>query len=92
MVTIRDVIRNRDPYFVRVGMNVLEAAKFMAERKIGGVCVLDDDNRLVGLLTERDLLNSIIVPQRDASAACPVMASACAEGEEKGGDALFAFT
>lgn len=67
MMTIRDVIRNREPYFVRVGMNVLEAAKFMAERKIGGVCVLDDDNRLVGILTERDLLNRIIVPQRDAS-------------------------
>jgi CBS domain-containing protein len=39
----------------------------MAERRIGGVCVLDDDNRLIGILTERDVLNQIVVPQRDPS-------------------------
>jgi CBS domain-containing protein len=65
MVTIRDVIRNREPYFVPVTATVFEAAQYMAERKIGGVCVLDADGRLVGILTERDLLNRIVLERRD---------------------------
>ena len=65
MVTIRDVIRNREPYFVTVTATVLEAAQYMAERKVGGVCVLDADGRLVGILTERDLLNRIVLERRD---------------------------
>jgi CBS domain-containing protein len=65
MVTIRDVIHNREPYFVPVTATVLEAARYMAERRIGGVCVLDGDGRLVGILTERDLLNRIVLERRD---------------------------
>jgi len=66
MITIRDVIRDREPYSVRDNITVLEAAKYMAERKVGGVCVLDEDGRLLGILTARDLLNSIVLPCRDA--------------------------
>jgi CBS domain-containing protein len=68
MMTIRDVIRNREPYSVRDTMNLLEAAEYMANRKIGGVCVINDEDRLVGILTERDLLNRVVVPQRNPSA------------------------
>jgi CBS domain-containing protein len=68
MMTIRDVIRDRTPYSVRETMNLLEAATYMSSRKIGGVCVLDENDRLVGILTERDLLNRIVVPQRDPAA------------------------
>ena len=64
MVTIRDVIHNREPYFVPATATVLEAAQYMAERKVGGVCVLDD-GKLVGILTERDLLNRIVLERRD---------------------------
>jgi CBS domain-containing protein len=65
MMTIRDVIRDRVPYSVRETMNLLEAAEYMANRKIGGVCVLDEGERLLGILTERDLLNRVVVPQRE---------------------------
>jgi CBS domain-containing protein len=65
MITIRDVIRDREPYSVRENVTVLEAAMYMAKRKVGGVCVLDQDGRLIGLLTERDLLNSIVLPRLD---------------------------
>jgi CBS domain-containing protein len=65
MMTIKDVIRDREPYSVHFGRSVLEAAEFMADKKIGGVCVLDDDGRLVGILTERDLLNRITLPRLD---------------------------
>jgi CBS domain-containing protein len=65
MMTIKDVIRDREPYFVKIDDTVLDAAKFMADRRIGGVCVIDGNNRLVGILTERDILNCIVVPQKD---------------------------
>lgn len=65
MITIRDVIREREPYSVRDDVTVLEAAEYMSSRKVGGVCVLDRDGRLLGILTERDLLNNIILPRRD---------------------------
>lgn len=65
MMTIKDVIRDREGYSVRLTETVLDAAEFMAKRKIGGVCVLDAEGRLVGLLTERDLLNRIVLPRRD---------------------------
>jgi CBS domain-containing protein len=65
MITIRDVIHEREPYSVRDDVTVLEAAEYMAGRKIGGVCVLDDGGRLVGILTERDLLNNVLLSRRD---------------------------
>jgi CBS domain-containing protein len=65
MMTISDVIQNREPYSVPVTATVLEAARYMAERRIGGVCVLDERGRLVGILTERDLLNRIVLERRD---------------------------
>src|SRR5918998_6582407 len=71
MITIRDVIRDREPYSVRENVTVLEAAEYMAGRKVGGVCVLDEDGRLIGVLTERDLLNNIVLHRRDP-ASLPV--------------------
>jgi len=65
MMTIKDVIRDREGYSVRLTETVLSAAEFMANRKIGGVCVLNDEGRLVGILTERDLLNRIVLPRLD---------------------------
>jgi len=62
---IRDVIRNREPYSTRDTATVQEAAEFMAERNIGAVCVLDDRGKLLGVFSERDVLNRVVVPKRD---------------------------
>jgi CBS domain-containing protein len=68
MLTIRNVIRDREPYSVRASATVLEAAQFMAKRKIGAVCVLDDEHgKLVGVFSERDLLNRVVVAGRNAA-------------------------
>ena len=64
---IRDVIRDREPYSIRATASVMEAAEFMAQRKIGAVCVLDDAGKLIGVFSERDLLNRVVVPKHDAS-------------------------
>jgi len=62
---IKDVIRDREPYSMRATATVMEAAEFMARRRIGAVCVLDEDGRLMGVFSERDLLNRVVVPRRD---------------------------
>ena len=62
---IRDVIRNREPYSTKATATVQEAAEFMAERNIGAVCVIDEGGRLIGVFSERDVMNRILVPGRD---------------------------
>jgi CBS domain-containing protein len=68
MMFIRDVIRDREPYSLRASVTVLEAAEFMAERRIGAVCVLDEAGKLFGVFSERDILNRVIVPRHDPAA------------------------
>jgi CBS domain-containing protein len=65
---IRDVIRNREPYSFKASGTVQEAADFMAERNIGAVCVVDDSGRLLGVFSERDVLNRVVVARRDPHA------------------------
>jgi len=67
MVTIERVVCEREPYFVRDTASALEAAEFMASRQIGAVCVLDDNDRLCGIFSERDLLNRVVVKRLDAA-------------------------
>jgi CBS domain-containing protein len=64
---IRDVIRDREPYSMKATASVMEAAEFMAQRRIGAVCVLDEEGKLIGVFSERDLLNRVVVPRHDAS-------------------------
>ena len=65
MLTIRTVVCDREPYFVRESASALEAAEFMASRNIGAVCVLDPEEKLVGIFSERDLLKRVVVAGRD---------------------------
>ncbi|HKZ03496.1 MAG TPA: CBS domain-containing protein [Pyrinomonadaceae bacterium] len=62
---IRDVIRNREPYSMNAAATVQEAAEFMATRNIGAVCVVNDDGKLLGVFSERDVLRRVVVQQRD---------------------------
>ena len=48
-------------------LTVREAARLMAERRIGVVMVVED-RRLVGIMSERDVLTRIVVPGRDPNA------------------------
>ena len=64
---IRDVIRDREPYSMKATASVMDAAEFMARRRIGAVCVLDEEGRLMGVFSERDLLNRVVVPRLDAA-------------------------
>ena len=62
---IKDVIRDREPYSMNASATVMETAEFMAGRKIGAVCVLDEEGTLIGVFSERDLLNRVVVLKHD---------------------------
>jgi CBS domain-containing protein len=65
MITIQHVVCDREPYFVGDTATALDAADYMASRKIGAVCVLDSDEKLVGIFSERDLLNRVVARRLD---------------------------
>jgi CBS domain-containing protein len=65
MLTIRQVVCEREPYYVRDTATALDAAEYMAERNIGAVCVLDGGEKLCGIFSERDLLNRVVVRKLD---------------------------
>ena len=65
MLTIRHVVCDREPYFVSDTATALDAADYMAGRQIGAVCVLDAEEKLCGIFSERDLLNRVVARRLD---------------------------
>ena len=61
MITIRHVVCDRESYFVKDTASAMDAAEYMADRKIGAVCVLDAGEKLCGIFSERDLLQRVVV-------------------------------
>lgn len=57
---IADVIAGRPLITGSAGMMVREACKLMADNKIGAVLIVDKEQRLAGIFTERDALNKIL--------------------------------
>jgi len=49
-------IMTADPITVTPEMPVTDAAHLMVEKDVGGLPVLDEDGRLIGLVTESDLI------------------------------------
>jgi CBS domain-containing protein len=67
MKTIGPIVEGRDVYFVRVDRTVRDVARYMTERRVGAVAVLDGD-RLAGVLSERDIMSRVVAPGKDADA------------------------
>jgi CBS domain-containing protein len=62
MVTVKDILDRKGYKVVTVspGDTVLTAAKLMTAEGIGGVVVVDDDGRVAGIFTERDVLRRVV--------------------------------
>ena len=43
---------------------VLDAARFMAEHRVGAVLITDGEQRVLGIFTERDLMTRVVVAGR----------------------------
>ena len=65
MASIRKHV-TRDVVTLDAGAPIREAAKLMSDRKIGSIAV-KEGGRIIGLVTERDLVVTVLAPGRDAS-------------------------
>ena len=70
MATIRDVIAKKgsEVATISTGATALEAADMMNAHRIGALCVVEGET-LVGMFTERDLLNRVVSARLDAGSA-----------------------
>lgn len=57
-----ETIMNRPVDSVRRDTSLAQAAHLLVERRISGLPVVDEENRLVGIITEADFLRAIGVP------------------------------
>jgi CBS domain-containing protein len=63
--SIRSVMEKKKLVTVPPEATVTEAVKLMARKKVSAVMIVDDD-RLVGIFTERDAVLRVMAPGRDA--------------------------
>jgi CBS domain-containing protein len=59
MKSIGALVAGREVYHLRSDQSVLEAARYMAERRVGATSVLEG-TRLVGILSERDIMSRVV--------------------------------
>lgn len=65
MNKLYSLIRGREIYSLNHDWTVLEAARYMAAKRIGAAAVLDGE-RVVGVFSERDLMTRVVVAGRSA--------------------------
>ena len=69
MITV-DELMTPDPYTLRETDSIEDAWKIMTEKHVRHIPIVDDDNHVLGLVTQRDVLAaSEPVSMRDASQA-----------------------
>ncbi len=69
MPTARDVLNKKKSAEVMIAgedSTVMEAAKLMSDHRIGAIVVAKGD-KIVGIFTERDVLNRVVAERRDPS-------------------------
>lgn len=66
MATVQSILGRKGGQVVSIGAGeaVLAAASLMNERSIGGLVVTDDE-RVVGIFTERDILRRVVAARKD---------------------------
>lgn len=66
MPTVQDLLDRKGQQVVSIAIedSVLDAAKLMNEHHIGAV-VVSTDSKVVGIFTERDILNRVVAAGRD---------------------------
>src|SRR5882762_4402002 len=61
-------IMTPDPTCVRESQTVREAAQLMADKGVGAVPICGEDNRLKGMLTDRDIVVKVLAEGKDPRA------------------------
>lgn len=58
-INLRDYML-KHPVTIKPEANVYEAMQIISDNKISGVCVVEDGNKLVGILSEMDCLRAVL--------------------------------
>lgn len=68
MTTVRDVLdrKGRDVFAVGPEASVYRALELMSEKHVGALMVLDEDRRLIGVVSERDYARKIALQGRSS--------------------------
>ncbi len=64
--TVRDVLGGQFVVWLPPSATARDAARIMSDRHVASVVVEGDDGHLVGIFTERDMLDRVVAPGRDA--------------------------
>lgn len=64
METIKDILKGRDVFTIQSGSSVKDTVNFMASKGVGLLPVLNDE-KLVGVFSERDLVKRVIAADKD---------------------------
>ena len=65
MNKLHSIIRGREVFSIKHDWTVIEAARYMSEKRVGAAAVLDGD-QVVGVFSERDLLARVVVAGKPA--------------------------
>jgi len=68
MKTIGAVVKGREIYHLSAEQTIREASRYMSEKRVGAVVVLEGD-RLVGVLSERDIMGRVVAKGLDPDTA-----------------------
>lgn len=72
MASVMDVLRAKGSsqvYAVRPTAKILDAIKLMADKGVGALVVTDDDDKLVGIVSERDYARKVVLMSRSSHTA-----------------------
>jgi CBS domain-containing protein len=69
MPTVQDILDRKGNKIITISpqATVLEAAQKMQTERIGALLVLGDSREMLGIFTERDILQRVVAKQRDPS-------------------------
>jgi NADH-quinone oxidoreductase subunit F/NADP-reducing hydrogenase subunit HndC len=61
-MTLKNILESKPLIIVTItkGQTISEAVKIMGERNVSGVFVVDENNKLVGIFTERDIVRCVV--------------------------------
>lgn len=77
MTKARDIM-TKNPQCVRTSEAVLDAARRMADQSVGALPICGEDDRLKGMITDRDIVVQVLAAGKDPRA---VQAGDLAQGE-----------
>src|SRR5258705_2066215 len=65
MKTLGNLTKGKQMHHVETGTTIYDAVKYMAENNVGAVPVRDEEGRLKGIFSERDLLKRCVAKDID---------------------------